>query len=143
TMPSRALSVCSSTAIAFDITSTQRSLYPKRAPPSRSVAQFPGSMYPTLTRYAGPANANIRFQTETWDVPTLEWTSARDRDSSAVRLVGNMYLTIVKSWGVLQAPLRIGYRSVSKPELRTVSRFVGMRGRHLLVQADSQPGTNR
>ena len=65
--------------MAFDMTSTHRSRYPNRAPASMSVAQLPGSMYPTLTRYAGPANASMRFQNETWPVPTLEWTSASDR----------------------------------------------------------------
>src|ERR1039458_10427005 len=81
-MPRRALSVCKSTAMALDITSTQSNEYPKRAPPSRSVAQLPGSIYPTLTRYAGPANANMRFQKDTCEVPTVECTSARARDSS-------------------------------------------------------------
>ena len=31
-----------------------------------SVAQLPGSMYPTLTRYAGPEKANSRRQKENW-----------------------------------------------------------------------------
>jgi hypothetical protein len=29
-------------------------------------------MYPTLTRYAGPANANIRFQMDRGGISTVE-----------------------------------------------------------------------
>ena len=43
-MPSRALSVCSRIAMAFDNTSTHSNRYPKLAPPDRSVTQLPGSM---------------------------------------------------------------------------------------------------
>jgi hypothetical protein len=38
-------------------------------------------MYPTLTRYAGPAKANILRQKESWEVPTLECTFASERVS--------------------------------------------------------------
>ena len=87
-IPERALSVCKSTAMAFDMTSTHNSLYPNRAPPSRSVAQLPGSMYPTLTRYAGPAKANMRRQILRCVVPTDECTSASDGcATAAVRIV--------------------------------------------------------
>jgi hypothetical protein len=37
-------------------------------------------MYPTLIRYAGPPNASIRLNMETWSVETLSWTSERERD---------------------------------------------------------------
>src|SRR4051794_1937234 len=87
--------------MAFDMTSTHKSRYPNLAPASMSVAQLPGSMYPTLTRYAGPANASIRFQKETWPVPTVEWTSASDRVSCTGPVVA-MYLTIVKYSGQCQ-----------------------------------------
>src|SRR5690348_8598312 len=63
-----------------------------------SVAQLPGSMYPTLTRYAGPAKANIRFQKETWPVSTLAWTSASERVSPICPVV-TIDLTIVKFRG--------------------------------------------
>src|SRR5512141_3349283 len=44
-----------------------------------SVAQFPGSMYPTDTRYAGPANAKRRRRNpRDSGIATLEWTSERE-----------------------------------------------------------------
>src|SRR5439155_20463087 len=44
-------------AIRLERATTQSRPYLKRAPPSRSVAQFRGSMYPTETSSAGPAKA--------------------------------------------------------------------------------------
>ena len=44
TMPSFAASPCSRIAIRFDNSMTDSSVYPKREPPARSVAQLPGSM---------------------------------------------------------------------------------------------------
>jgi hypothetical protein len=35
-------------------------------------------MYPTLTRYAGPAKANIRFRSVGLRVETDPWTSGRE-----------------------------------------------------------------
>ena len=44
-----------------------------------SVAQFPGSMYPTLTRYAGPANAqSFRGQAPPDGMLTLEKISGNE-----------------------------------------------------------------
>ena len=43
----------------FERTITLSSEYPKRDPPARSVAQLPGSMYPTATRNPGPLKASI------------------------------------------------------------------------------------
>ena len=36
--------------MALDMTRTQTRAYPYREPAAMSVAQFPGSMYPTATR---------------------------------------------------------------------------------------------
>src|SRR5512143_2565246 len=48
-----------------------------------SVAQFPGSMYPTDTRYAGPANAKRRRRNpRDSGTETDEWTSDSDLPSS-------------------------------------------------------------
>src|SRR5258708_37923924 len=41
---------------------TMRSVYPNCDPPAKSVAQFPGSMYPTEIKNPGPANASSRLQ---------------------------------------------------------------------------------
>ena len=49
-MPSLQASPCSKTAIKLEMRMTLRSEYPNCDPPARSVAQFPGSMYPTATR---------------------------------------------------------------------------------------------
>src|SRR5512141_3271238 len=47
-----------------------------------SVAQFPGSMYPTDTRYAGPANAKRRRRNpRDSGIVTDEWTSERELPS--------------------------------------------------------------
>src|SRR5512140_2042111 len=47
-----------------------------------SVAQFPGSMYPTDTRYAGPANAKRRRRNpRDSGTATVEWTSERELSS--------------------------------------------------------------
>src|SRR5512146_96267 len=44
-----------------------------------SVAQLPGSMYPTETRYAGPAKARSRRKNpRASGIATVEWTSERD-----------------------------------------------------------------
>src|SRR5512147_345108 len=52
-----------------------------------SVAQFPGSMYPTDTRYAGPANAKRRRRNpRASGTATDEWTSERDLSSAIRRL---------------------------------------------------------
>src|SRR5689334_16389247 len=45
----------------LEIRMTESSEYPNLAPPARSVAQLPGSMYPTATSRPGPANASIFF----------------------------------------------------------------------------------
>ena len=45
-------------------------------PPARSVAQFPGSMYPTATRNPGPANAkSLRKKLAEDGTTRLRWTS--------------------------------------------------------------------
>jgi len=44
TIPSLAASPCSKIAMRFDRRTTESSVYPKREPPARSVAQLPGSM---------------------------------------------------------------------------------------------------
>jgi hypothetical protein len=44
-------------------------------------------MYPTLTKYAGPANANHRFQEEACVVFTLECTSEREGALGPDRMV--------------------------------------------------------
>ncbi len=44
TIPSFAASPCSRIAMRFDRRTTESSVYPKREPPARSVAQLPGSM---------------------------------------------------------------------------------------------------
>src|SRR6185295_12733843 len=43
----------------FEIRITLSSVYPNCAPPCKSVAQLPGSMYPTATMSPGPAKASI------------------------------------------------------------------------------------
>src|SRR5690349_15580429 len=43
-----------------------------------SVAQLPGSMYPTETRYAGPVNASRRRNQWPRGMATLRWTSSID-----------------------------------------------------------------
>ncbi len=45
-------------AMKFEISTTESSVKPKRAPPSKSVAQLPGSMYPTAISKPGPAKAS-------------------------------------------------------------------------------------
>src|SRR3954453_1689553 len=62
-------------AIKLESSTTLSSAYPKRAPPARSVAQLPGSMYPTATMYPGPANARALRQKET---PRGTWTEWYD-----------------------------------------------------------------
>jgi hypothetical protein len=44
-----------------------------------SVAQFPGSMYPTATRKPGPEKASTFFQKDApVGMPTVLWTSGRE-----------------------------------------------------------------
>ena len=50
TIPSLADKLCSNKAIRLLINNTHINLYPNWLPPARSVAQLPGSIYPTLTR---------------------------------------------------------------------------------------------
>src|SRR5437899_2484291 len=76
-MPSFAARPCSRIAIRLDSRMTLSSVYPKRAPPARSVAQLPGSMYPTATRYPGPANASAFFHHAPRWTGTVRYTSAR------------------------------------------------------------------
>src|SRR2546423_12668024 len=57
-MPNFAESACRNIAIKLLSTITLSSVYPNFDPPPMSVAQFPGSMYPTATKYPGPANAH-------------------------------------------------------------------------------------
>ena len=49
TIPSLSASAWSRIAMRLEIRITLSSVYPKRAPPAKSVAQLPGSMYPTAT----------------------------------------------------------------------------------------------
>src|SRR6266513_1131878 len=63
-MPSFDASPWSRLAIRFEIRTKLSSVYPNCDPPARSVAQLPGSIYPTATRYPGPANASIFRQKE-------------------------------------------------------------------------------
>src|SRR5207247_2120995 len=59
----KAPSPWSSSARRLDSRITRSRLYPKRDPPPKPVAQWPGSMYPTATSYPGPANARaLRHQ---------------------------------------------------------------------------------
>ena len=58
-IPSLAESPWRTIAIRFEISTTESSVYPNCDPAARSVAQLPGSMYPTATKYPGPANASI------------------------------------------------------------------------------------
>src|SRR3954469_16325478 len=60
-------------AIKLESSTTLSSAYPKRAPPARSVAQLPGSMYPTATMYPGPAKARALRQNETPRGTCTEW----------------------------------------------------------------------
>src|SRR2546426_6124208 len=76
-MPSFAARPCSRIAIRLDSRMTLSSVYPKRAPPARSVAQLPGSIYPTATRYPGPANASAFFHHAPRLTGTVRYTSAR------------------------------------------------------------------
>src|ERR1051325_3685373 len=77
-MPSFEARPCSRAAMRFDVRMTASRVYPNAEPPARSVAQFPGSMYPTATRYPGPANANIfRQKPAPSGMGTEPWTSGR------------------------------------------------------------------
>src|SRR5205807_9677378 len=49
-------------AMKLEIMTTERRVKLYFDPAARSVAQFPGSMYPTATRNPGPANATILRQ---------------------------------------------------------------------------------
>ena len=46
----------------FEIKTTESKVYPNLAPPEISVAQFPGSIYPTATIQPGPVKAKTFFQ---------------------------------------------------------------------------------
>ena len=61
------------------MSNTQINAYPNWLPPAISVAQLPGSIYPTLMRYAGPKNANIlRHQVVLLAGLTDSCTSSKD-----------------------------------------------------------------
>src|SRR5436190_369067 len=72
-------------AIMLERATTQSRPYLKRAPPSRSVAQFPGSMYPTETSRAGPAKARYCRQklAECAGTATVECMSSSERCPTA------------------------------------------------------------
>src|SRR5215831_12713359 len=76
-------------------------------------------MYPTLTRYAGPAKANMRRHIETCDVPTLECTSDSNRACS-----GTIDLTIVKS----RPKTQVAWRGSPGPRGRTAGSPATVRG---------------
>src|ERR1017187_4270779 len=63
-------------AMRLDTITTESSAKLYFEPPARSVAQFPGSMYPTATRNPGPANAKSLRKKPAEDGTTrLRWTS--------------------------------------------------------------------
>src|SRR5206468_12784514 len=65
-------------AMKLESTTTERRVKLYFDPPARSVAQLPGSMYPTATRNPGPANANSLRRTPAETGTTkLRWTSER------------------------------------------------------------------
>src|SRR2546425_1088203 len=66
TTPKRAAVTCMKIAIRLARPTTQSKPYLNCAPPCRSVPQLPGSMYPTLTRRAGPTNARQCSQKPAW-----------------------------------------------------------------------------
>ena len=74
----------------FETRMTLSSANPNCAPPCRSVAQLPGSMYPTATRKPGPENAASFRQKETpaAGTRTLRFTSGREASPSVLRQMG-------------------------------------------------------
>ena len=80
TTPRRAEMTCMKMAIKLARPTTHKSPYLNWAPPCRSVPQLPGSMYPTLTKIAGPTKARHCSQNPAvWCGTSTElWTSSRD-----------------------------------------------------------------
>src|SRR5438309_1162132 len=123
-MPSFAASPWSRIAIRLDSRITLSRLYPKRDPPPKSVAQLPGSMYPTATRYPGPANARaLPHQLHLFDL------KSRGRNRLTVRIVARVAqgarhaLDQVVGYGVLHA-LRLGVHAV--PVVAELLRQIGL-----------------
>src|SRR5579885_1327917 len=78
-MPSLAESACRNIAMRLLIRITLSSVYPNFEPPPRSVAQFPGSIYPSATREPGPAKAGtLRIQEAVADTGMVRWASGRE-----------------------------------------------------------------
>lgn len=78
TTPSLTARCCSSIAMRLEMAITHRSVYPNRWPAARSVAQLPGSMYPTATMSPGPVKAhNFRHGWAVCGTRTLACDSAR------------------------------------------------------------------
>jgi hypothetical protein len=61
-IPTLKLRLCSRIAIRFDAITTDSKVYPNLDPPAISVAQLPGSIYPTEIRNPGPRKPRRRRQ---------------------------------------------------------------------------------
>ena len=81
TIPSFRARDCRKMAVKFESKITDSNVYPNAAPPLRSVAQFPGSMYATLTMNPRPAKANAFLYHEPSGTSTEEFTSCNDATS--------------------------------------------------------------
>src|SRR3989338_6441542 len=69
----------------FEIRTTERRVYPNRAPPARSVAQLPGSIYPTATISPGPAKAKSLRQK-----PAFTGTGIEENTSGKLGIFGSL-----------------------------------------------------
>src|ERR1017187_5307853 len=86
--PSFRLRLCNRIAIRFDAMMTNSSVYPNREPPAMSVAQLPGSMYPTEIRDPGPRNPNNRRQKiGEREMRTLACTSGKEGSMGSARIL--------------------------------------------------------
>src|SRR5688572_15119444 len=125
-MPNLAERLCNRRAIRLLIRSTHISLYPNWLPPARSVAQLPGSIYPTLTRYAGPKNERILLHTGRCVevVSTDSCTSLRD--TSELSLCSILHKNIFSQLladGRYRKPARFNFHRVIKIEFLSYFQF--------------------
>src|SRR5260221_235567 len=82
-------------AMRLEIRITMRRVYPNCDPPAKSVAQFPGSIYPTEIRNPGPANASSFLQN-----PNVLYTGIELCTSSklmALRVIYRVYMLRIQT----------------------------------------------
>jgi hypothetical protein len=77
-------------------------VYPNREPPAMSVAQLPGSMYPTEIRNPGPRNPNNRRQKiGEREMRTLACTSGKEASMGSARILDSADM------GEVEGPIRL------------------------------------